>query len=137
MTAVEDFAFKPEPMPYGKVLVVDDVETNLYVVEAMLDSFELQVELCNSGVEAVEKISNGAVYDIIFMDQMMPVMDGVEATKKMREMGYDKPIVALTANALKGQAELLMENGFSGFMSKPIEYKVLHEYLLEFVARTS
>ena len=65
---------------------------------------------------------------------MMPEMDGLEVAKVLWDMGYDHPIVALTANAIKGQAELFMENGFSGFMSKPIDINRLNSYLVRFIA---
>ncbi|MCL2225834.1 MAG: ATP-binding protein [Defluviitaleaceae bacterium] len=132
-SVTKTFEFVPEPMPYGKVLVVDDVDSNLYVAEAMLESFELTVELCESGQDTIDKVRQGNVYDIIFMDHMMPGIDGIETTKILRDMGYDHPIVALTANALKGQAELFMENGFSGFMSKPIDINRLNSYLVRFI----
>ena len=124
--------FIPEQMT-GCVLVVDDVDINLYVVEAMLETFGLTIELSKNGQDAVDKIRQGSVYDIIFMDYMMPGMDGIEATKILRSMGYGHPIVALTANALKGQAELFMNNGFSGFMAKPIDIKLLSSYLVRFI----
>jgi len=133
LSVAKDLEFELEQMPYGKVLVVDDVDTNLYVAEAMLESFGLSVDLCKSGQEAIEKVKQGDVYDIIFLDHMMPSMDGIEAMKILRDMGYDKPIIALTANVLKGQAEFLMNNGFSGFMSKPIDIKLLNSYLLRFI----
>jgi len=116
-SSAKNFEFKPEPMPYGKVLVVDDVEINLYVVESMLELYDLDIKLCKSGLDAIEKIREGNEYDIIFMDHMMPGIDGMETTKIIREMGYKHPIVALTANALKGQEEVYMSNGFTGFMS--------------------
>jgi len=125
--------FKPMPLPYGKVLVIDDVDTNLYVAEAMLESFELEIELCESGLEAIEKVSNGAEYDIIFMDHMMPEMDGIEVTKILRDMGYKHPIVALTANAVKGQDDMFLNNGFNGFMSKPIDINRLNSHLVRFI----
>jgi CheY-like chemotaxis protein len=128
-----ELEFVPEQMPYGKVLVVDDVDTNLYAAEAMLGAFGLVVELCDSGVEAIEKVKHGKVYDIIFMDQMMPEMDGIEVTAKLREMGYTHPIVALTANAVKGEYNSFLESGLSGFMTKPIDIKVLNSYLVKFV----
>ena len=131
----KEFEFVPEPMPYGKVLVVDDSATNLYVAETMLESFELSIELCESGQEAIDKVEQGNVYDIIFMDHMMPDMDGIEATKILRDMGYYYPIVALTANAIKGQAEMFIENGFSGFISKPIDIKLLNSYLIRFIKK--
>ena len=129
----DDFNFETEQMPYGTVLVVDDVDTNLYVAQAMLEAFGLKVELVVSGELAIEKIKQGNVYDIIFLDHMMPGMDGMEVAKKLRSMQYHQPIVALTANAIKGQAEIFMDNGFSGFMSKPIDIKILYSYLIRFV----
>jgi len=125
--------FDHELMPYGRVLVVDDVDINLYVVEGILASYEIAVETATSGPEAIEKIKNGEVYDIVFMDHMMPGMDGVETTKIMRGMGYSNPIVALTANALKDTEKMFMENGFSGFVSKPIDIDRLNMYLTSFI----
>jgi len=122
-----------EPMPYGHVLVVDDVETNLYVVEGILMPYEIKVELVKSGMEAISRIKNGQVYDIIFMDHMMPGMDGIEAVKIIRGMGYTRPIIALTANATIGASEMFMNSGFSGFISKPIEPSKMDECLMNFV----
>jgi len=115
-----------EYMPYGKVLIVDDVESNIYVARGLMTPYGLSVETAKSGFEAVEKIKNGAVFDIIFMDHMMPKMDGIEAAKIIRGLGYVRPIVALTANALTGQAEMFMKNGFDGFISKPIDIRQLN-----------
>jgi len=115
-----------EYMPYGKVLIVDDVESNLYVAKGLMTPYGLSVETASNGFEAVDKIRNGAVFDVIFMDHMMPKMDGIEATKIIRGLGYVHPIVALTANALTGQAEMFMENGFDGFISKPIDIRQLN-----------
>jgi len=129
----EKFKFTPEPMPYGRVLVVDDVHTNLYVAEGLLAFYDLQVETCSDGLDAVKKIEQGEVYDIVFMDYLMPVMNGVEAMQKMRDAGYHKPIVALTANALVGQADEFYKHGFDGFLSKPIETMQLNEILLNFI----
>ena len=122
-----------ERMPYGSVLIVDDVETNIYVAKGLMVSYELKVDSASSGIEAIEKIKNGNVYDIIFMDHMMPMMDGVETTNHLREMGYKHPIVALTANALSGQSEIFMENGFDDFLSKPIDVRQLNMVLNKLV----
>jgi len=132
-SAAKNFDFVPEPMPYGKVLVVDDMKTNLFVVAGMLEAYELGVELCGGGMEAIDKIKQGKVYDIIFMDHMMPDMDGIEATKIIRGMGYTHPIVAFSANTLKGHEEMFMSNGFAGFISKPIDRNRLHSFLERFV----
>jgi len=122
-----------ELMPYGNVLVVDDVSTNLYVAERLLSLYQLKIETAESGFEAIEKVKGGAVYDIIFMDHMMPRMDGMEAMLKLRELGYKDTIVALTANALVGNDEMFKQKGFDGFVSKPIDVRQLDEVLNKFV----
>jgi len=118
-----------EYMPYGKVLIVDDVETNLYVAKGLMAPYGLSIETAMSGFEAIEKIKSGLKYDVIFMDHFMPKMDGIEAAKNIRELGYTQPIVALTANALTGQTEVFMANGFDGFISKPIDIHQLNAVL--------
>ena len=118
-----------DPMPYGKVLIVDDVETNIFVARGLLAPYSLKVDSSESGYDAIEKIKNGKIYDIVFMDHMMPKMDGVETTKILRDMGYDQPIVALTANAVAGQAEIFLGNGFDDYISKPIDIRQLNTVL--------
>jgi len=118
-----------EYMPYGRVLVVDDVETNIYVARGLITPYGITVDTALSGFEAVDKIRDGASYDIIFMDHMMPRMDGIEAVKIIRGFGYKEPIVALTANALAGQAEVFLNNGFDDFISKPIDIRQLNNVL--------
>jgi PAS domain S-box-containing protein len=122
-----------EPMPYGSVLLVDDVASNLFVAEGLMFPYGLSIDTVSSGFGAIEKIKNGKIYDIVFMDHMMPKMDGIETTKKLREMGYTHPIVALTANAIIGQSNIFMENGFDGFVSKPIDIRQLNAMLKKFV----
>ena len=129
----DDLHISKELMPYGKVLVVDDMQTNLIVAEAVISSYAITVTLAESGFEAIEKVRLGKKYDIIFMDHMMPNMDGIETTAKLREMGYGGPIVALTANAIKGNREMFLENGFDGFISKPIDVLEMDKILTEFV----
>ena len=126
-------SLKHEPMPYGRVLVVDDVESNLYVVRGFLSPYRLEAETVNNAAESIERVKAGEIYDIIFMDHMMPEMDGMEATKIMRGLGYTAPIVALTANATQGAAQMFMSNGFSGFVSKPIDPARLDAYLMNFI----
>ncbi|MCL2102073.1 MAG: response regulator, partial [Fibromonadales bacterium] len=122
-----------DPMPYGSVLVVDDVETNLYVSEGLMKPYKLQVDTAMSGFEAIDKIKAGKVYDIVFMDHMMPKMDGIETTKQLRDLGYTAPIVALTANAVVGQADIFLQNGFDDFISKPIDVRHLNSILNKLV----
>jgi signal transduction histidine kinase/AmiR/NasT family two-component response regulator len=122
-------------MPNGKVLVVDDVPVNIMVVEGLLEPYGVHVDSAYSGKEAIEKITNeDPNYDLVFMDHMMPGMDGIEAVRIIREWEeQDKqkkkknqlidriPIIALTANALAGNMEMFMAEGFDGFISKPID----------------
>ncbi|MCL2225392.1 MAG: response regulator [Defluviitaleaceae bacterium] len=132
-SASKRFEFTPEPMPYGSVLVVDDIDANLYVARGLLAFYGLKIDLCESGWEAIEKIHQGKVYDIIFMDQMMPEIDGTETMRTLRDMGYTQPIIALTANALIGQAEEFIKEGFDGFISKPIQTKHLNTILMKHI----
>jgi len=122
-----------EYMPYGNVLIVDDVASNLYVAKGLLTPYGLRIETANNGSEAIEKIQAGNVYDIVFMDHMMPVMDGMEATKIIRSMGYTHPVIALTANAVIGQSDIFLANGFDGFISKPIDSREMNAALNRFI----
>jgi CheY-like chemotaxis protein len=114
-------------MPYGKVLLVDDVAPNLDVAKALMEPYGLLCHCATSGEEAVGLVSAAKVkYDVIFMDQMMPRMDGLEAARVIRneiDSDYARtvPIIALTANALVGIEEMFIKNGFQGFISKPID----------------
>jgi CheY-like chemotaxis protein len=120
-------------MPYGRVLIVDDVETNLYVARGLMAPYGLSIETAESGFEAIDKIKSGASFDVIFMDHFMPKMDGIETTKHIRTLGYKSPIVALTANAIVGQAEMFLLNGFDDFISKPIDIRQLNVTLNKLV----
>jgi signal transduction histidine kinase/DNA-binding response OmpR family regulator len=122
-----------EYMPYGRILIVDDVDTNLYVAKGLMDLYGLSIETASSGYEAIEKIKAGCIYDIVFMDHFMPNMDGMQTTEIMRNMGYKQPVIALTANAMLGQAEVFIANGFNGFVSKPIDVYQLDTILNKFV----
>jgi signal transduction histidine kinase/CheY-like chemotaxis protein len=130
------------PMPYGRVLVVDDVEPNLFVAEGLLSPYKLEIETVNSGFAAIEKIEklakqgSGKIYDIIFMDHMMPLMDGIETTQKLRAQGYKGIIVGLTANALAGNDNMFKQNGFDDFISKPIDVRQLNACLNKYILRT-
>jgi signal transduction histidine kinase/CheY-like chemotaxis protein len=122
-----------KPMPYGSVLVVDDVESNLFVAKGLLAPYKLSVDTVTSGFGALEKITGGSSYDVIFMDHMMPQMDGLETMRKMRAHGYTGAIVALTANALAGNDEMFRQKGFDGFIPKPIDVRQLNAVLNEFI----
>jgi len=121
----------------GKVLIVDDTKTNLYVASRLMDPYELQIETAESGFEAIRKIEAGNTYDIVFMDHMMPDMDGVETVKNLRDQNYEGIIVALTANALVGNSEMFKQNGFDDFISKPIDPNRLDDVIRKYMGRSS
>ncbi|MDR1315678.1 MAG: response regulator [Spirochaetales bacterium] len=107
----------------AQVLLVDDIQINLEVAKFMLNGFGIEPELASSGAQAVS-LARENHYDLILMDHMMPEMDGVEATEAIRAIGGEcaaVPIVALTANAVSGAKEMFLRNGFTDFLSKPMD----------------
>jgi signal transduction histidine kinase/response regulator of citrate/malate metabolism len=118
-------------------LVVDDVPANLDLAVKMLASYGVRSDTAASGREAVEKIQGKQPpYDVIFMDHMMPEMDGIEAAQKARESGYGGVIIALTASAMRGTKEFYLEQGFDDYLSKPIHFNALGETLEKWAAPT-
>lgn len=113
-------------------LIVDDSKLNLKVAENVLKNFLVTTESVTSGLECLSCV-NSKKYDIIFMDIMMPNMNGVEVLRKLRENGVNTPVIALTADAIEGQEEKYMSEGFDGYISKPINKEklnyVLNKYL--------
>jgi CheY-like chemotaxis protein/HPt (histidine-containing phosphotransfer) domain-containing protein len=133
VSQIKNTAVLRDFMPYGKVLIVDDTETNLFVAELMMKPYGLEISTAPSGFEAVNLIKAGKVYDIIFMDYMMPKMDGAEALNLIRALGYKNPIIALTADAAAGQSEFFIQTGFDDFMPKPIDIRLLNAVLNKYV----
>lgn len=117
----------------AKVLVVDDNLMNLSVIEGLLEPLKIQVETAQSGAEAISILEHTTDYNLIFMDHMMPEMDGIEATKRIRNLDgeYYKnvPIIAFSANAVSGVGEMFMKNGMNDFLSKPIDMKQMESIL--------
>lgn len=132
----DDFDFTA---PDAEILVVDDNAINLTVVEGLLAPLDMKIETALSGKEAVAKIM-GKRYDIIFMDHMMPGMDGIEAAQIIRrdcgENGTAPVMAALTANAMEGMREHFLECGFDDFISKPLDRAELNQLLLRWVPET-
>jgi signal transduction histidine kinase/DNA-binding response OmpR family regulator/HPt (histidine-containing phosphotransfer) domain-containing protein len=126
-------------LPYARVLIVDDVAVNLDVARGLMKPYQMQIDCVKSGIEAIELIRAGKPrYDAIFMDHMMPEMDGVEATKIIREQidsDYARtiPIIALTANAIVGNEEMFLSSGFQAFLSKPIDTTRLDAVINQYV----
>ena len=124
--------------PKARILLVDDISTNLKVAQGLLSPYEAVVDTCLSGLESIELVKRRD-YDIVFMDHMMPEMDGIEAMEIIREWEKNKmgggedhrkiAIIALTANAVSGMRELFIEKGFSDFLAKPVDVSKLDEIL--------
>ena len=118
-------------LPHAKVLVVDDVQTNLDVARGMMKPYGMQVDCVTSGQQAIDLIrSEDIKYDAIFMDHMMPEMDGIEAVRIIREeigTEYAKniPVIAMTANAIVGNKEMFLSRGFQAFLSKPVDIMLM------------
>ena len=126
-----------QPLHGARVLIVDDNVTNLHVAAGLLAPYEMALDTASSGPEALEKVAH-STYDLIFMDHMMPGMDGVEATSRIRALPNPGcatvPIVALTANAMSGARENFLQHGMTDFLPKPIDIAQLHQILQTYVA---
>ncbi len=113
-----------EPLVKSRVLVVDDSEDNRYLVQILLSKAGLTVDAAESAREGIEKALSSS-YDVILMDIQMPDMDGFEALKVLRSKNYTRPIIALTAHAMKGHREKFLADGFDDYLCKPISKDVL------------
>jgi CheY-like chemotaxis protein len=124
--------------PDARLLIVDDNAANLKVAEGLLAPYRSYIDICVSGAEAI-RLARETRYDIIFMDHMMPEMDGMEAAAAIRALEGERfktaPIVALTANAVVGMRETFLQNGFSDYLSKPIEIGKLNELMGKWIPR--
>ena len=113
-------------LPEATILLVDDNEINREVAQALLEPFEMKIDVVSNGKEALDLVQQNH-YDLVFMDHYMPVMDGVEATRRIRSLEGDYyknlPILALTADAVQGVKEEFLAAGMNDFVSKPIAMK--------------
>jgi PAS domain S-box-containing protein len=120
----------------ARLLAVDDIKINLVIAQKMLHAYGGEVSVALSGPEALEMVKKND-YDIIFMDHMMPEVDGVDATKLIRALPGEKyqkiPIVALTANVVGDVRNMFLENGMNDFLSKPLEIKEIERVLCEWL----
>jgi len=115
-----------------KVLIVDDNKINIKLASRLLQVYNFTIDSALSGKECLEKVKNGK-YDLIFLDHMMPEMDGVATMKLLKKSGYYvPPVVALTANSYTGLKEKYLSDGFSDYLSKPINFKELNKLITRF-----
>ncbi|MFC2073908.1 ABC transporter substrate-binding protein [Campylobacterota bacterium] len=122
----------------GKVLVVEDNKTNQMLISLILDEFELDYEIANDGQEAVDMFANDPDYSVILMDENMPVMNGIEATRHIRAIEEEReltptPIIAVTANALSSDRDMFMDAGMDDYIAKPYTEQTIKETLLKHI----
>ena len=122
--------------PDAKILVVDDVEMNLKVIKGLLKKTEIQIDTAESGMTCLRCVTKKR-YDLIFLDHMMPEMDGVETLQQMKlrtdNLNGDTPVIMLTANATRGAKEEYMRAGFSDYLTKPVKEEDLQEMLAKYL----
>jgi CheY-like chemotaxis protein len=119
--------------PDARILIVDDIASNLEVARGLLSLYQMNIDTAPGGQEAVA-LARKKSYDIIFMDHMMPGMDGIEATAAIRSLGIKgTPVIALTANAVSGMRDIFIEKGFNDYISKPIEITELDSIIAKWI----
>lgn len=121
-----------EPLPYVSILIVDDNKVNVQVAEGLMAPYGMKMDHAYCGADAIRAVQERD-YDLVFMDHMMPDMDGVETVRHIRALPGEKysalPIIALTANVTVETRRMFLANGFNGFLSKPIETGTLNRLL--------
>ena len=124
------------PLTFAHILVVDDNSTNLQVAQGLMAPYHMKIDVSTSGFEAIEMVKKTR-YDAIFMDHMMPEMDGIEAARYIRALEGDYyknvPIIALTANAMSDARDQFMQAGMNDFVAKPIEMRELHRVIRKYI----
>lgn len=123
--------------PEGEILVVDDVSMNITVFKALLKDTGIHVDACMSGLQALDRVRKKK-YDIIFMDHMMPNMDGIETFKKIKSldtMNNNTPVVMLTANAISGVKDMYIKEGFVAYITKPVKMETLEEVIMKYLPK--
>ena len=122
--------------PDARILVVDDTQMNLLVISQLLKKTQVQVATCLSGKECLYMVQKEH-YDVILLDHMMPEMDGIETLRAIKEMYNHKcqgtPVIALTANAIVGVREMYMREGFTDYLSKPVEAQALEDTIRKYI----
>ena len=122
--------------PDAEILVVDDSDMNLFVVENLLKKTEIKITRSMSGKDCLEKLAEHH-YDVVFLDHMMPEMDGIETLERSKTLenskNLDTPVIALTANAISGVKEMFLSKGFTDYLSKPVDSKALERMLQKYL----
>ena len=117
-----------------KILIVDDNKINLKVASRLLQNYNVDTTQIDSGIECIDRIKNGEIYDLILLDDMMPKMSGVETLTNLKQIeGFNMPVVALTANAIEGMKEKYLASGFDDYLAKPIDKLELNKIIVKYL----
>ena len=139
LSVKEDEYYESFHAPDARILVVDDINTNLKVMKGLLKETEVQVDTAESGEEALKKVAL-QFYNIIFIDHKMPVMDGIETFHAMQKMegnlNKGVPCIALTANAISGAREMYLNEGFSDYLPKPVDPRKLEAMIMKYLPKS-
>lgn len=130
-----DLPYKIKTLKGSSVLLVEDNEINQEIITDLLVDSGIKMDIANNGLEAIKMFENNSNYELILMDIQMPILDGYEATKEIRKIDKNIPIVALTANAMKEDIEKTKLVGMNKHLNKPIEVEKLYETLLKFLSK--
>ena len=126
---IEKIEIDEKPTNSKKILVVDDNQINIKIASKMLEKYNYDIDTASSGQESIDKVKN-TKYDLIFMDHMMPGMDGIQTLNELKKIdGFNTPVIALTADAIVGSKEKFLEAGFDDYISKPIDRNYLDELI--------
>jgi CheY-like chemotaxis protein len=129
----------PFTAPRARVLVVDDIATNLSVAKGLLSAYKMRIDCCDSGLKTLRLVEKN-LYDIVFLDHMMPGMDGIETAAAIRTLdkpyARDLPLVALTASAISGMKEMFLGKGFNDYLAKPIEILEMKNILEKWIPKS-
>lgn len=118
-----------------KILIVDDNRLNIKIAKKLLEPYNFEIDECLSGMQCLEKCAT-TKYDIIFMDYMMPNMDGIETFKELHENPeFDTPVISLTADAVVGAKDKFIDAGFAGYVSKPIDKVIFNEEIIKAIKK--
>ena len=119
-------------MEKAKILIVEDDRASYFLLEEVLSEFPFEILHAGNGKKAVELVEEHQNIDLILMDLKLPVMDGIEATQRIRKINSDIVVIAQTAHAMAGDRELALENGCDEYISKPIDYKKIIDLVMHY-----
>lgn len=118
----------------GNILIAEDNEVNVMLLEIILEDYDVEYTIVENGLLAVEAVENNSTFDLVFMDNQMPKLNGIEATKRIRLFNQNIPIIAFSANVLEGEQKLFLDAGMNDALAKPIDIKAFEKILVRYLS---